>query len=135
MAKVKLELVRLSFPALFEAEQFDGRGAFAYKATFLFEPNSANHKKLVAAMNEVAEKEWPKDFKKVLEAAADDSKLRFIGKGDSKSYDGYAGMLYVSSKRDQSKGHPWVADKNKEPLTQIDGKTYAGCYVNATIEV
>lgn len=135
MAKVKLENVRLSFPALFTAEQFDGKGPFRYRASFLMEPNSANHKAVVNAMNEVAKEEWKDKAAAVLKAASEDSKLRFVGNGDSKEYDGYAGMVYISATRDSAKGKPVILDRNKSPLTEVDGKPYGGCYVNATVEV
>lgn len=142
MAKVALKCVRLSFPDIFEAVQYEGQGPFKYRASFLFEPNSDNHKALIAAMNEVAQEAWKDKAKKVLEAAADDSKLRFIIDGNKKEYDGYKDMFAISATRDQSKGRPMVLNKKpKNPdgtpnyVTQTDGVVYAGCYVNATVEV
>lgn len=135
MAKVKLQKVRLSFPDLFEAKQFDGKGPFSYRATFLVEPNSANHKALIAAKEAVAKEEFKDKWKTVLANADDDSKLRFLIDGNKKEYDGYAGMVAVSAKRDQAKGRPLILDKDKTELSQTAGKPYAGCYVNATIEV
>ena len=135
MAKVMLKNVRLSFPCLWNAEQFEGTGPFKYRASFLFEPNSENHKALVKAMKEVAAETWKKDADKVLANANEDSKTRFIGKGDSKEYDGYAGMLFVSATRNQDKGRALVMDKDKSPLGETDGKPYGGCYVNAQIDL
>lgn len=142
MAKIKLVNVRLSFPALFEAEQFDGKGPFKYRAAFLMEPGSANHKAVEKGVNEVAKEEWKDKAPIILKAAAGDSKLRLIQDGDSKTYDGYAGMVVVSASRDQTKGRPLILDqrpKNEDGspniLSQTDGKPYAGCYVNATIEL
>lgn len=142
MAKVLLKNVRLSFPSIFEAEQYEGSGPFRYRATFLVEPGSENHKKLQAAQIEVAKETWKDDYKKVLGKADDDSKLRFLVDGNKKEYDGYENMIAVSATRDQSKGRPLILDKNpKLPngdnniLTVADGRPYGGCYVNATIEV
>lgn len=142
MAKVKLVNARLSFPALFNAEQFDGKGPFKYRAAFLMEPDSENHKKVLAAVNEVAKEQWKDKATAVMVGANDDSKLRLINKGDTKTYDGYAGMLYFAATRDQTKGRPLVLDKNPKKengddniLSEIDGKPYAGCYVNATVEL
>lgn len=135
MAKVKLQNVRLSFPDLFEPVQYEGQGPFKYRAAFIMEPNSESHKSIKTGVNEVAKEAWPKDWEKVLANANDDSKTRFIVDGDKKSYDGYAGMVVINSTRDQSKGRPLVLDRDKQPLTQTDGKPYAGCYVNATVEL
>lgn len=135
MAKVKLLNVRLSFPDIFEAVQFDGAGPFRYRASFLIEPNSANHKAVIAAMKEVANEEWKDKADAVLKKAADDSKTRLLVDGNTKEYDGYKDMMCLSASRDQTKGRPLIIDKNKEPLAQVDGKPYAGCYVNATVEL
>ncbi len=142
MAKVKLKGVRLSFPDLFEAVQYEGQGPFKYRASFLFEPNSENHKVLKDAMKEVAEECWKGKAQSVLANADDDSKLRFIVDGNKKAYDGYKGMLCISATRDQSKGRPMVLNKNPKNsdgtpnyVTQTDGVMYAGCYVNATVEL
>jgi hypothetical protein len=142
MAKVKLQGVRLSFPDLFEAVQYEGQGPFKYRASFLFEPNSDSHKALLAAMKEVAEEAWKDKAKSILAKADDDSKLRFIIDGNKKEYDGYKDMLAISATRDQAKGRPMVLNKKpKNPdgtpnfVTQTDGVVYGGCYVNATVEL
>jgi hypothetical protein len=51
--------------------------------------------------------------------------------GDTKSYDGYEGMMALSAK---SGVRPLVIDRDRSPLTEADGKPYAGCYVNASVE-
>lgn len=141
--KVKLNKVRLSFPDIFEPVQFEaGKGPLNYRATFLMEPNSENHKGLLSATETIAKEEWKDKYKQVLDNAADDSKLRFLVDGNKKAYDGYAGMIAVSALRGQEKGRPLLLDKKPKKddgsdnvLTQADGKPYAGCYVNATLEL
>jgi len=143
MAKVKLSMVRLSFSdALFEAQQYDGQGPYKYSSSFLLEKNSANHKALLAGMKEVAKEEWKDKADAILKNAESDSKLRLITDGDTKTYDGYAGMLAVRATRNKDKGCPLVLDQKPKLangddniLTQDDGKPYAGCYVNATVEL
>jgi len=64
--------------------------------------------------------------------------LRASGKvalrnGDEKShYSGFAGNLYISAR---NAVRPTVIDANKSPLTVADGRPYAGCYVNAVIDL
>lgn len=142
MAKVKLEHVRLAFPSLFEATRYDEKAPYAYSGVFLFEPDSKNHKKILTAIDEAAKEEWPKEYKKILENANDDSKMRLIGDGNKKSYDGYKDMLYIRATRKKDKKPVLVLDqKPKNPdgtdniLTADDGRPYGGCYVNATIEL
>jgi len=143
MAKVKLNNVRISFcSTLWEAEQFEGTGPFKYSASFLVEKNSANHKALIAAEEEVAKEQWKDKAKAVLSNLRGDSKLRLISDGDTKTYDGYAGMAYIRATRGKDKGRPLILDqKPKKPdgsdniLSAEDGRPYAGCYVNATVEL
>jgi len=46
--------------------------------------------------------------------------------------DGYAGNYFVSARAYQK---PLVIDRGKQPLAETDGRPYAGCYVNASVEV
>ena len=53
--------------------------------------------------------------------------------GDAKStYQGFEGNFFVSA---SNKVRPTAIDRDKSPLTAQDGKLYAGCYVNASVEV
>ena len=54
--------------------------------------------------------------------------------GDTKGdYEGYAGNYFISAR---NKTRPTIFDRDgKTPLVQADGKPYAGCYVNAAIEL
>ena len=132
--KVKLSNVRLSFPDLFEATQFDGKGAFTYGAQFLIEPGSAEDKAVNAALEAVAKEKWGAKATAMLAAAkANPQKICYVN-GDTKGYDGYAGMMALSAKRPQDKGRPGVYDRDKSPLQVEDGKPYAGCFVNASVE-
>lgn len=145
MAIVKLLGARLAFPDLFEAKQFEGTGPFSYRATFLQTEDTP-------VMVQQADKSWKKStMAKVIEAVAADAwkaKAPAILKtlqgnpqkicwydGDVKDYDGYAGNFALSSSRGQDKGRPLVFDADKSPLSEKDGKPYAGCFVNGTVEV
>lgn len=139
MAKFKLESVRLSFPDLFVPKRFDEadlKSPLQYRAQFLFPKDGAIHKNIVKAIEEAAkEKFTEKKFKPLLDAIKTQSNKYCLVDGDTKTYDGYAGMMALSATRNADKGKPLVLDKNKSPLTQEDGKPYAGCYVNATVEL
>lgn len=135
MAKVKLNDVRLSFPDLWEATQYEGAGAFRYNASFLIEPGSANDKAVQAAILEAATEKWGKKAAATLESIKGNSNKFCYSKGDAKEYEGYAGMLVLSAHRKQDAGRPMVIDQSKNPLVAADGKPYAGCYVNATVDL
>ena len=131
--EVKLTNVRLSFPQLFEAKEFkQGDGKPRYDATFLVVPGSANDKAIQAAIEAVGaekfEKKWPM-FKRANETNA--NKWAYLD-GDTKSYDGYAGNMFLAC---HSKSRPLVIERDKTPLTAQDGKPYPGCYVNAKVEI
>lgn len=145
MAIVQLKDVRLSFPDLFEAKQFEGQGPFSYRGAFL---QSEDQKVYL----QQADKSWkPTTMAKVIEAVATEAWKAKAGAilktldgnpqkicwydGNLKEYDGYADNFVLSSSRGQDKGRPLVMDRDKSPLTEKDGKPYAGCYVNATVEV
>jgi hypothetical protein len=132
--KVKLANVRLSFPDLFKAVQYQGEGPFNYRAQFLVEPGSANHKAIEAAIKEVAKAKWAAKADAILKSIAGNSQKYCYIDGDTKEYDGYAGMMALSTTRQQEKGRPLIIDQQKNPLTEADGKPYAGCYVNASVE-
>lgn len=137
---VKLNNVRLSFPDLFKATQVQGEGAFMYRATFLFAPDSATHKALIKAFKEVATEKFKGKAAEVLAAIKDRSRECAMYSGDTKTYDGYAGNIALTSTRGaEEKGMPMVlgggAD-GKSPLADNERhKVYAGCYVNASVEV
>jgi Protein of unknown function (DUF2815). len=133
--KVKLQNVRLSFPDLFEAKQFEGQGPFNYRASFLFTPDSQAKKDIDAAIKAVAAEKWGKKADALLEGILPNSQKCCLVDGNTKEYDGYEGMFALSASRNQEKGRPLIIDRDKTPLGQADGKPYAGCYVNATVEI
>lgn len=130
--KIKLENCRLAFPVLFEARTVNGEGKPAFSASLLIDPRSPQVKEINAGLVAVARDKWGDKGPAMLEQLRKTDKV-CLHDGDLKSnYDGFAGMLYVSAR---SAARPLVIDRNKSPLTEADGKPYAGCYVNASIEL
>ena len=128
--KIKLENVRLSFPNLFKPEAFQAGQEPKYQATFLFDPSDKKHAAKMKEVKQVAkeilteaygsEDKIPKGFKMCLK---DNAK-------EEKEYDGYEGVWFLPS---NNTARPTVVDRDLTPLTEDDGRPYAGCYVNATI--
>jgi len=129
---IRLENVRLSFPDLFEASEYEGK--WAYRAAFLIEPGSKTDKDIEAAIKVVAKDKWNDKADGILKRVPRTSKEFCYYSGDLKEYDGYAGNMALSTTRGQDKGRPGIYDKDKSPLTAADGKPYPGCYVNAQVE-
>ena len=130
--KLHLSNVRLAFPKLFEPETFNGEGKPAYSAAFIIDPKHPDMAKVKAAIEQVAAEKWTAKAKPILAAilAKDDSCLH---NGDLKAqYEGFEGNHYLSSR---CYTRPLVINADKTPLAAQDGRPYAGCYVNASIEI
>ena len=125
MAKIKLNNVRLSFPSLFRKASFQGSEG-KYEATFLL--NKEEHADLIASI----EKQIAEGIKTNFKATKLPADKICLKDGDEFEYDGYAG--HMSFKASNGK-RPMIIDKDKTPLTEDDDKLYAGCYVNAVVEL
>lgn len=131
--KVMLKNVRLSFPDLFEAVEFKtGDGKPRFNATFLIERGSENDKKIEAAIVEAAKEQFGAKYEKLVAGMRGNVNKFCYLDGDLKEYDSYEGMNYLAA---HSKIRPTVIDADKTPLTAQDGKPYAGCYVNASVDI
>lgn len=130
--KITLKHVRLAFPELWEAKTVNGEGDPAFSASFLLPKNHPQVKEIRDAEEAVGKEKfgakWPQ-VKKEIQA----NNRVVLKDGDAKSgYAGYEGNLFISSR---NKTRPTVIDRNRSPLTAADGKPYAGCFVNAIIEL
>lgn len=123
--KIKLNNVRLSFPSLFRKATFAGEET-KYEATFLLDKTEQKDliEQLRAGVAELISTEL-----KGAKLPADKICLK---DGDTIEYDGYAGHYSIKA---STKRRPLVIDRDKSPLTEEDGKPYAGCYVNAIISL
>lgn len=134
--KVALKNVRLAFPALFQPQSVNGSDP-RFSGVFIMEPDSPNVKALETAMKDVAVAKWGDKGEKILAKLKKDKRV-CLQDGDDKTnkegdvYDGFEGMMCVSANRDS---RPLLLDRDKTELSQADGKPYAGCYVNASIEL
>ena len=125
MSKIKLHNVRLSFPSLFRKATFGGEET-KFEATFLLD--KTQHADKIKEIND-AITAVSKERHKGKTPPAD--KLCFKD-GDDIDYDGYAGCMSIKA---SSTKRPLVIGPDRAPLTEDDGKPYAGCYVNAIVEL
>ena len=125
--KVKLQKVRLSFPALFKPKAVKDSGAEPkYGASFLLnkKEDAAQIDALRSAIKAAALEKWPAGIPKGVKFCVHD--------GSEKDYDGYnAEVIYISS----CTIAPVVVDEALNPLTENNRKIYAGCLVNASIRL
>lgn len=142
--ELMLKNVRLAFAqsALGEAEDYQGNKNFRHSATFIVEPGSDNSKAIEAAIKTEAANVWNKKADAMLKSIQGNSNKYCYQSGDTKSYDGFEGMMYIGAHRKQKDGKPLLLDNVKDPetgkarkLNGSEGRIYAGCYVNAKISV
>lgn len=123
MAKIKLSNVRLSYPSLFRKATFNDQET-KFEATFLLNKETqVDQIQAIEAEIEAAVKEAN------IKVASD---KRCLKDGDDSEQDGYANHMTIkvgSNKR------PTVIDRDKTPLAEEDDRVYAGCYVNAIVDV
>jgi hypothetical protein len=125
MSKIILKNVRLSFPSLFRKAVFDGNET-KFEATFLIDKATGGDKikeinAAIAAM-----------IKEDLKGAKLPPDKICLKDGDNIDYAGYTGTYSIKA---SSTKRPLVLDRDRSPLTDDDNKLYAGCYVNASLEL
>lgn len=140
MAQVKLENIRLSFPALFTPESYED-GPARFGAKFVIDPGSANAKKLDEAMLAAAKEKWGGKASQIFDGLTKLGKPKAVevpyvkqpyANRSGEVYAGFEGKHYLSA---TNKVRPTVVDRDKTPLTEADGRPYAGCYVNVVLEI
>lgn len=144
---VQLKNVRIAFiDDLFEPGQYEGKGDFRHTATFIVTPDSANDKAIQATINAEALALWGKKADSMLEdLRGNKNKYCYMKNKKDKTgevYDGFENMYALSAVRKQKDGAPIFLHKFKDPetgkaqkLTGKEGVIYAGCYVNAKVEM
>lgn len=124
--KVKMHNVRLSFPSLFNTEKFGGEDTGKFAATFLLDKTDHADliKEIQSAMQSVADEK--------LKGKLPPADKLCLKDGDETDREEMAGKMTIKA---SGKKRPLVIDRDKTPLNEEDGKPYAGCYVNAIIDV
>jgi len=131
--KLRLNNVRLAFPALFEAKTVNGDGKPSFSAVFLINKQDPQVKTIMQAIDQTAKERWGARAESILKTLrAQDKTALHDGDSDAKKdYDGFAGNLYLSAR---NSARPMVVNHDVTPLVESDGKPYGGCYVNASVE-
>ena len=134
MAKIVLKDVRIAFcQNLFEAKPFQPGQTPKFSSSFLFAPGSETAKLVQSTVKQVAQEKFGAKADSVLASIKGVPNKMCFRNGDSKpDYEGYPGNLFVSA---SNKTRPTVLDRDKTPLIMADGKPYAGCYVNAIVDI
>lgn len=122
--KIFLPKVRLSFPHIYTPKAFAPGQDPRFQATFLLDPANAEHKALITTLKT--------EIKRIEKEAGLTGDVKYcLGSGDKKAYEGYAGMVYLST---SNTVRPTVVNRGKQPVSEGDRQApYAGCYVNANV--
>lgn len=137
-----LKNVRLSFPKLFKAEKSTDTSSPKFSAAFLIDPNTAEGKANIKAINAAIEhaktKAWADKAEKIYANIDWDRKpLRDGNKATNAEGDIYAGyedMMFVQASSAE-KRRPQTLKRDKSPATEEDNVFYGGCYVDAVVSV
>jgi len=127
-SKLRLTNVRLSFPALFRAKSFKPDQEPSYSASFIMNKveDADQIQEIRRVMTDVAKEKWgnniPKGIKLCLRDGAEPGKEDVDGYGPE--------VMFVSS---SSRKKVPIVDGSLAPITEEEGKVYAGCYVNASV--
>lgn len=129
--EIKLNNVRLSFPALFTPEAFKPGDPLKFKAVFLIPKSDPQVAAVEAAAVAALNAKFPGKGAAIRRQIDGNRNKCCIQDRDTSEYDGYEDCIAVSAK---SSVRPLIVDRDKSPLVEEDGRPYAGCYVNASIE-
>ena len=130
MARFTLTNVRLSFPHVFEKAEYDGKPT-KFEATLLIPKDDEAQLELIRSHAKAALKEkfgTPDKIPKGITKG-----VRFcLRDGDDVEYDGYSGCMSFKA---ANGNRPRTMDRKKEPIGPESGLLYAGCYVDAIVEI
>lgn len=130
--KIVLKNVRAAFLKVFKAEAVNGGDKPVFGGSWLIEPTDPQIKMIEKAMEEVAKEKWGAKAPGIMKEMKAGGKLCLKDGNSKASYDGFEGMMFVSS---TSATRPLTLDRQKNPLTEEDGVLYSGCYVNVSLEL
>lgn len=134
LGRILLKNVRLAFPNLFEPTTVAGEGKPRYSATLLIPSDHPQIAEIRAAQDAIAKEKWRDKAAAIVRGLDKQDKLA-LHDGDTKSkYDGFPGNFFVSAAA-QENAAPTVIDRDRSPLSAKSGRPYAGCMVNASIEL
>jgi len=141
--KVVLKDVRIAFcQDLFTPGRFgnDPASKEAYSSTFLINPvsNAESLEVVKNAIRQVAIEKWGPKAEENLKMLKAQNKICLHDGAEKAKHPGFDGNFFIASRSEVA---PGVFDKVKNAagelvrLTERDGKPYAGCYVNASIDI
>lgn len=134
--RLKLTDVRLSYPNLFTPRKYDENEPNAkekFDATFLMEKGGQQHQLVLKAILAACKEKWEEKGEQMFKLLMAQDRQICIHDGDMRDADGYSGNMFVHA---VGSIRPGVRDVDNTPIkSETVGRPYAGCYVNAVVEV
>lgn len=131
--RIMLKNVRLAFPNLFEPSTVAGEGEPRYSAAFILPADHPQIKEINAKIKAVATEKWKDKGEAQIKALEKTGKVALHDGDEKPQYDGFPGNMFISASAKVS-ARPTVIDSNKAQLSERDGKPYAGCFVNVSLD-
>lgn len=144
-----LSNVRLSFPHIIEPQKRkndEGIESDVWNCELIMEPNHPGYAEFMNIYSRLAGEEWKEFAQNAINMIHGDRKQRCYGEGSEKinqktfqPYDGYQGMVYISTSRSS---RPQIIKPNGDPVDPVNTmeyqnfakQMYGGCRVNAAIK-
>lgn len=140
--RIVLKNVRASWPGLFEATAHPKNpNSKSYKIDLIVDKKDKQNIALIEkAVNTEAQAKFGAKYLNVLQVLKFDKQKNSVRDGDetlnSKGDPIHPGCMVIAARRAEKDGMPEVRDQaNKPILKENAGKIYAGCYVNAIVEI
>jgi hypothetical protein len=126
MSKIKMPSVRLSYPSLFQTEDYKGTDTEKYAATFILD--KTDHKDIIKKI----QKRIKTVIKESLKGKTPSDEKICLKDGDDTDKPELEGAYSIKA---TTRKRPVVLDRDKTPVTQSDNIIYAGCMVNGIITI
>lgn len=130
---ITLKNVRLAFSQFLFTKGTNLQNAEPnFSCTLIIDKKDSQIQAVRKVIAEVAKEQW-KDKSIAILKQLNAKESLCLRDGDLKTdYAGFEDTMYISC---NAKTRPTIVDKDRSPLVEEDGKPYAGCYVNAKLDI
>ena len=132
---VMIQSARLAFPNVFTPQRVnqDPNSQPKFSASFILPANSQQIQTIMQAMQQVAADKWQNKWEDVWKQLQAQGRIALRNGAEKASMDGFDESVVFFNASNTKR--PGVYDRDRLPLTEADGKIYAGCYVNAVVQL
>lgn len=131
--KLLLKNVRLAFcQYIFEKGTNFTNAEEKFSANFLIPKGDPQIKKVEKMIADVAREKWEKKTEAVMKLLTASDKICLRDGSTKAEYEGFDECYFISAASDTQ---PTIIDRDRTQLTKETGRPYAGCYVNASIDI